>query len=134
MSSMPESFNAKHDHEIKPNNCNHFSKHIQTCMYKVWYTIYWMTMYFQKVSTLFQVPNGVRNLGWKFYLFTRGHVIVIILVLVFFTVCSLWKALIPELSLAGVLGVLFTLFQPEGADYAHHITASTPGFEDLKVS
>ena len=31
MSSMPESFNAKHDHEIKPNNCNHFSKHIQTC-------------------------------------------------------------------------------------------------------
>ena len=25
---MPESFNAKHDHEIKPNtSCNHFSKH-----------------------------------------------------------------------------------------------------------
>ena len=41
-----------------------------------------------------------------------------------------------ERSLAGVLGVLYhplnlgvllTLFQPEGADYAHHITASNPG-------
>ena len=51
--------------------------------------------------------------------------------------------LIAELSLAGVLGVLqhprnlgvlFTLFQPEGADYAHHITASTPGLENLKTS
>ena len=51
--------------------------------------------------------------------------------------------LIAELSLAGVLGVLqhprnlgvlFTLFQPEGADYAHHISASTPGFENLKTS
>ena len=48
-----------------------------------------------------------------------------------------------ELSLAGVLGVLqhpwnlgvlFTLFQPEGADYAHHIAASTPGFENLTTS
>jgi hypothetical protein len=32
------------------------------------------------------------------------------------------------------MGVLFTLFQPEGADYAHHITASTPGFENLTTS
>ena len=48
-----------------------------------------------------------------------------------------------ELSLAGVLGVLkhprnsgtkLTLFQPEGADYAYHITASTPGFENLTTS
>ena len=48
-----------------------------------------------------------------------------------------------ELSLAGVLGllwhprnlgVLLTLFQPEGADYAHHITASTPRFEKLTTS
>ena len=48
-----------------------------------------------------------------------------------------------ELSLAGVLGVLqqpwnfgvlLTLFQPEGADYAHHTTASTPGFENLMTS
>ena len=27
-----------------------------------------------------------------------------------------------------------TLFQPEGADYVHHITASTPGFENLTTS
>ena len=26
---------------------------------------------------------------------------------------------------------LLTLFQPEGADYAHHITGSTPGFGNL---
>ena len=40
-----------------------------------------------------------------------------------------WGALaLPE------LGVLLTLFQPEGADYAHHISASTPGFENLKTS
>ena len=48
-----------------------------------------------------------------------------------------------ELSLAGVrrvlqhprkLGVLLTLFQPEGADYVYHITASTPGFEILTTS
>ena len=32
------------------------------------------------------------------------------------------------------LGVLLTLFQPEGADYAHHITASTPGFKNLTTS
>ena len=32
------------------------------------------------------------------------------------------------------MGVLLTLFQPEGADYAHHITASTPGFENLKTA
>jgi hypothetical protein len=31
-------------------------------------------------------------------------------------------------------GILLTLFQPEGADYAHHITASTPGFENLMTS
>ena len=46
-----------------------------------------------------------------------------------------------ELSLEGVLGVLYhpqnlevllTLFQPEGADYVHHITASTPAL-DLKT-
>ena len=35
---------------------------------------------------------------------------------------------------AGNLEVLLTLFQPEGADYAHHITASTPRFENLKTS
>ena len=48
---------------------------------------------------------------------------------------------VAELSLVGLLGVLqrpqnlgvlLTLFQPEVADYAHHITAgSTPGFENL---
>ena len=27
------------------------------------------------------------------------------------------------------LGVLLTLFQPEGANYAHNITASTPAFK-----
>ena len=27
-----------------------------------------------------------------------------------------------------------TLFQPEGAEYAHHITVSTPGFENLTTS
>ena len=32
------------------------------------------------------------------------------------------------------LGVLLTLFQPEVADYAHHITASTPGFENLMTA
>ena len=32
------------------------------------------------------------------------------------------------------LEVLLTLFQPEGADYVHHITASTPGFENLTTS
>ena len=26
------------------------------------------------------------------------------------------------------------IFQPEGADYVHHITASTPGFENLTTS
>ena len=29
---------------------------------------------------------------------------------------------------------MLTLFQPEGADYAHQITASTPGFENLTTS
>jgi hypothetical protein len=29
------------------------------------------------------------------------------------------------------LGVQLTLFQPEGTDYAHHITACPPGFENL---
>ena len=32
------------------------------------------------------------------------------------------------------LEVLLTLFQPEGADYVHQITASTPGFENLTTS
>jgi hypothetical protein len=32
------------------------------------------------------------------------------------------------------LEVLLTLFQPDGADYVHHITASTPGFENLTTS
>jgi hypothetical protein len=32
------------------------------------------------------------------------------------------------------LGVLLTLFQPEGADYAHHITGSTPGFVNLTTA
>ena len=44
----------------------------------------------------------------------------------------------PELSLAGVLGrnvgVLLTIFQPEGADYAHHITGSTLGFGNLTTA
>jgi hypothetical protein len=30
--------------------------------------------------------------------------------------------------------VILTLFQPEGADYVHHTTASTPGFENLTTS
>ena len=48
--------------------------------------------------------------------------------------------LLSELSLAGVLrvlrnlGALLTLFQPEGADYAHHITGSTPGFGNLTIA
>ena len=32
------------------------------------------------------------------------------------------------------LGVLLTLFQPEGTDYAHHITGSTPGFGNLTTA
>jgi hypothetical protein len=32
------------------------------------------------------------------------------------------------------LEVLLTLFQPEGGDYVHHITASTPGFENLTTA
>ena len=32
------------------------------------------------------------------------------------------------------LGMLLTLFQPEGADYAHHITGSTPGFGNLTTA
>ena len=52
------------------------------------------------------------------------------------------STLMSELSLAGVLGVLhprnlgalLTLFQPEGADYAHHITGSTPGFGNLTTA
>ena len=34
----------------------------------------------------------------------------------------------------GAVGVLLTLFQPEGADYAHHITGSTPGFGNLTTA
>jgi len=30
--------------------------------------------------------------------------------------------------------VLLTLFQPEGADYAHPITAFTPGFQNLTTA
>ena len=33
-----------------------------------------------------------------------------------------------------LLGVLLTLFLPEGADYARPITASTPGFQNLKTA
>ena len=46
---------------------------------------------------------------------------------------SLLLKVLSELSLAGVLnlGVLLFLFQPEGADYAHYITGSTPGFGNL---
>ena len=29
--------------------------------------------------------------------------------------------------------VQLTLFQPGGADYAHHITACTPGFENIST-
>ena len=32
------------------------------------------------------------------------------------------------------LGVLLTLFQPEGADYAHPIIASTLGFQNLTTA
>ena len=32
------------------------------------------------------------------------------------------------------LGAQLTLFQPEGADYAHHITAYPPEFENLPAS
>ena len=32
------------------------------------------------------------------------------------------------------LEVLLTLFQPEGVDYVHHITATTHGFENLTTS
>ena len=32
------------------------------------------------------------------------------------------------------LGVILTLFQPEGADYAHHITGSIPGFGNLTTA
>ena len=32
------------------------------------------------------------------------------------------------------MGVLLTLFQSEGADYAHHITGSTPGFGNLTTA
>ena len=32
------------------------------------------------------------------------------------------------------LGVMLTLVQPEGADYARPITASTPGFQNLKTA
>ena len=32
------------------------------------------------------------------------------------------------------LGVQLTLFQPEGTEYAHHITACPPGFENLTAS
>ena len=32
------------------------------------------------------------------------------------------------------MGVLLTLFQPEEGDYAHHVTASTPGFKNLTTS
>ena len=55
-----------------------------------------------------------------------------------FLISHCWKSndtffLFDPLSLVGVLGnleVLLTLFQPEEADYVHHITASTP---DLKT-
>ena len=39
-----------------------------------------------------------------------------------------------ELSPTRNLGVQVTLFQPGGADYAHHITACPPGFENLTAS
>ena len=38
------------------------------------------------------------------------------------------------MPLAGGLGVHLTLFQPRGADYAHHITDYPPGFENLTAS
>ena len=39
------------------------------------------------------------------------------------------------MPLAGGLGVHLTLFQPRGADYAHHITdCPNPGFENLMAS
>ena len=33
-----------------------------------------------------------------------------------------------------VNALLLTLFQPEGTDYVHHITASNPGFDILLAS
>ena len=40
----------------------------------------------------------------------------------------------PHGGAGGALEVLLTLFQPEGVDYVHHITASTPRFENLTTS
>ena len=38
------------------------------------------------------------------------------------------------MPLASGLRVHLTLFQPSGADYAHHITDCPPGFENLTAS
>ena len=47
---------------------------------------------------------------------------------------SFYLSYIKELSHPRNLGVLLTLFQPDGADCAHHITATTPGFKNLMTS
>ena len=39
-----------------------------------------------------------------------------------------------QISVMPLAGVQLTLFQPGGADYAHLITASPPGFENLTAS
>ena len=82
-----------------------------------------------------------------------------ILRLLFQNLCKLWhiwvfiifhqkvsyesKLVNSELLLVGVLGcfstprnlgVLLTLFQPEGSDYAHHIAGSIPGFGNLTTA
>ena len=46
----------------------------------------------------------------------------------------IWIQLNQKIDDIHTLGILLTLFQPEEADCAHHITASTPGFENLTTS
>ena len=40
----------------------------------------------------------------------------------------------PVVPVGAILSDLLTLSQPGGADYAHHITTSTPGFKNLTTS
>jgi hypothetical protein len=53
--------------------------------------------------------------------------------------CCLFRAVVSggargALATPRNLEVLLTIFQPEGADYVHHITPSTPGFDNLTTS
>lgn len=45
-----------------------------------------------------------------------------------------WKWLLAGVLREQNLEVLITLFQPQGADHVHHITACTPGFENLTIT